>query len=125
MNESMIKDERFRFLVDMGFEISEINNQLEIWCKGIIDWACDEYMTHMYRTNLKTLMEKELEQEFILYLFFVHTDSFAILNQPFQERIGLIESELGSEYESLLNEDFWECGESKIFELIGWITADK
>lgn len=125
MSENKIKDDRFQFLVDMGFEISEINNQLGVWCKGIIDWAGDEYMTHMYRKNLKTLIEKELEPEFILHLFFVHTDSFAILNQTFQERIDLIESELGLEYESLLKEDFWECGESKIFELIGWVTADK
>ena len=125
MNKHTIEDIRFEFLVELGFDISEINNQLGVWCQGIIDSACDEYLISSYSENLKYIKSKNYDEEFILYLFFTHSDSFSISNNVFKERFEMVEKEIGYDCELRLKEDFWECGESKIFELVGWLTNDE
>lgn len=124
MSNELLNDTRFQYLVDLGFSVFEINNQLAVWCKGVIDYACEDYLVDTYKDNLSVLKEKEYDEVNILYLFFVHSDSFAIDKETFKKRISCIEKELGPTCEKKLMEDFWETGESRIFELVGWLTND-
>lgn len=124
MSNEILSDRRFQYLVDLGFSVFEINNQLAVWCKGVIDYACEDYLVDTYKDNLSVLKEKEYDEENILYLFFVHSDSFAIDKETFKKRISYIEKELGPTCEKKIMEDFWETGESRIFELVGWLTND-
>ena len=121
---NMLKDARFRFLEDMGFDADDINYQFELWAEGVIDYAADEYNMDEYIENISILLKKCDNHRFILYMFFIYSDSFAVSSNLFAKRLDIIEGLLGADYFTKMAEDFFETGESRIFSKIGVLTDD-
>ena len=120
----MLKDARFRFLEDMGFDADDINYQFELWAESVIDYAADEYNMDEYIENISILLKKCDNHRFILYMFFIYSDSFAVSSNLFAKRLDIIEGLLGADYLTKMAEDFFETGESRIFSKIGALTDD-
>ena len=121
---NMLKDARFRFLEDMGFDADDINYQFELWAESVIDYAADEYNMDEYIENISILLKKCDNHRFILYMFFIYSDSFAVSSNLFAKRLDIIEGLLGADYLTKMAEDFFETGESRIFSKIGVLTDD-
>ncbi|MBR5309054.1 MAG: hypothetical protein IKU43_09795 [Clostridia bacterium] len=120
----MLKDTRFRFLEDMGFDADDINYQFELWAESVIDYAADEYNMDEYIENISILLKKCDNHRFILYMFFIYSDSFVVSSNLFAKRLDIIEGLLGADYFTKMAEDFFETGESRIFSKIGVLTDD-
>ena len=108
----------------MGFDADDINYQFELWAESVIDYAADEYNMDEYIENISILLKKCDNHRFILYMFFIYSDSFAVSSNLFAKRLDIIEGLLGADYLTKMAEDFFETGESRIFSKIGVLTDD-
>ncbi|MBP3448537.1 MAG: hypothetical protein J6K51_05930 [Clostridia bacterium] len=122
--DEQLRDDRFEFLRDMGFLAEDINEQLHLWNDTVISWAGDECLRWDYMDNLKTLCDRCEDKRFILYLFFLYSDSFAIRNDTFRERLQFLEEAVGSDFYIRLQDDFYTHGESQIFDTVAILNND-
>lgn len=124
MSDGILQDKRFSFISKLGFDVDEINCQLSQWDDGIVDSACDELFKDIYSENLEFIKDRGYDDEFVLYLFFLHSDSFSVSADVFAARLKAVEEQLGYDSKGKLKRDLFANGQSEIFELIGWLTAD-
>lgn len=112
--------EDFPCLIEVGFEKNLIQDQLDSVAVGVLEQAADISMQQTYFENLKSFVrDKEYidDQYFALTLFFWEIDFFAMEASRFKQFMYKIKEDLGEDYFSVLNDDFYENGSNNIFAL--------
>lgn len=113
-----LTDDRFLFLIDMGFDEEEINNQLSVWNDSILDYAADENMRHVYIKILNMFKNIEsVDNEIALILFFSYIECFSVPEDEFTSYISLLKRDLGNDFIEVLWDEYIESGGCKTFDL--------
>lgn len=117
MNEYTPND--FPCLLEIGFDKELIQEQIDSSAMGILKQASDMEFQETYLQNLKCFGAEEHmdDQYFTVALFFWEIDFFALEPSKFEPFISKIKKDLGKDYFMILNDDFYENCENKIFSL--------
>lgn len=118
MSREYYSAKQFQFLEILGFSADEIKNQCEMRSSGCLKRVDDLRLSDgNYIQNLHYLQDK-MDEDFILNMLFLYTDAFLAEPDYFIRDLDRVKAQIGDKYLYVLDADFWDTGESKVFELM-------